>query len=87
MASSSLYDQNDESDNILRPRPIKPGNPMILRALGQENGLKPTQGVESLASAVSRFVLYPKLLTSPAFSSKLKLVVGQLPFLQTPLLR
>ncbi|KAL8948228.1 MAG: hypothetical protein Q9222_005564 [Ikaeria aurantiellina] len=37
MASSTSHQQHDPSDGIVRPRPMKPGNPTILRAQG-ENG-------------------------------------------------
>ncbi|CAL8576525.1 Sterol O-acyltransferase 2 (Sterol-ester synthase 2) [Xanthoria parietina] len=37
MASSSSRQPHDPTDGIVRPRPIKPGNPVVLRAQG-ENG-------------------------------------------------
>ncbi|KAL8635896.1 MAG: hypothetical protein Q9228_006656 [Teloschistes exilis] len=37
MASSTSHQRQDVADGILRPRPLKPGNPGVLRALG-ENG-------------------------------------------------
>ncbi|KAL8709181.1 MAG: hypothetical protein Q9220_006061 [cf. Caloplaca sp. 1 TL-2023] len=37
MASSTAHQRQHSSDGILRPRPLKPGNPTILRAQG-ENG-------------------------------------------------
>ena len=40
MASFSA-DQNGTHDHILRPRAVKPGNPMVLRAQSQEGILKP----------------------------------------------
>lgn len=55
MKSSSLSVQNDGTDNILRPRPIQPGNPMVLRAQSEEGGLKPTHGIDFMPSGVSRF--------------------------------
>lgn len=37
MASSSSRQPHDPTDGIVRPRPMKPGNPVVLRAQG-ENG-------------------------------------------------
>ncbi|KAL8634426.1 MAG: hypothetical protein Q9228_007979 [Teloschistes exilis] len=37
MASSTSHQRHDAADGILRPRPLKPGNPGVLRAQG-ENG-------------------------------------------------
>lgn len=55
MTSSFSVGQNVAADNILRPRPVKPGNPIVLRAQNEEGGLKPSQGVELLSSGVSRY--------------------------------
>ena len=48
--------QNGDTDNILRPRPIKPGNPLVIRAQGEEAGLKSSYGPELVPSGVSRYV-------------------------------
>ncbi|MCJ1342982.1 hypothetical protein MMC31_001171, partial [Peltigera leucophlebia] len=53
MAHSSFSEQSAELDNVLRPRPIKPGNPMVLRTQVQEVGLKPLNGIEALHSEIS----------------------------------
>ena len=56
MASNSGNDH--DHDHILRPRPLKPGNPMVLRAMSEdrESGLKPNGGTEShMPSGISRF--------------------------------
>lgn len=54
---SSSTEQNGVVDNILRPRPIKPENPMVLRAQSEERGLKPNHAVESIPSGISRWAL------------------------------
>lgn len=59
MNSSSYSAQNGGIggiDNILRPRPVQPGNPMVLRAQNEEEGLKPSHGVDLIQSSISRFV-------------------------------
>lgn len=48
--------QNDGTDSIRRPRPIKPGNPMVLRAQSEEGSLKPSHGSEQLPSGISRYI-------------------------------
>ena len=57
MDSPSPHDGSNETDHILRPRPMKPSNPMILRAMSEERGssLKPNGHVESqVPSGISR---------------------------------
>ena len=58
MASSSRNDHDSDHDHILRPRPMKPGNPMVLRAMSEdrESGLKPNGGADShMPSGISRY--------------------------------
>lgn len=55
MASSPP--SNGALDHILRPRPVKPGNPRVLRAQSEdrEGGLKAAGGPESnVQSGISR---------------------------------
>lgn len=80
MAHSSFSEQNGELDNVLRPRPIKPGNPMVLRTQVQEVGLKPFNGIEALPSGISRSVDAQVLMV---YSLTCDVVVGQPLFLQT----
>lgn len=79
MAHSDFSEQNSELDNVLRPRPIKLGNPMVLRTQVQEAGLKPLNGIEALPSGISRFFDAQVLIVSPLTC---QIVVGQPPFLQ-----
>ncbi len=53
MASPILHPQNGGTDHILRPRPVKPSNPMILRAQSEEGTLRPNGQTESQLSAMS----------------------------------
>ena len=46
---------NGGTDHILRPRPVKPANPMILRTQSEEGSLKPDCGGHHQASGVSRY--------------------------------
>lgn len=71
MKSSSYSAQNGGIDNILRPRPIQPGNPMVLRAQNEEDGLKPSHGVDLSQSSLSRFVsiLFKKAIFVNLFHS------------------
>ncbi|KAI4268917.1 MAG: hypothetical protein LQ337_007571 [Flavoplaca oasis] len=39
MASSTSQQPHDTTDGIVRPRPVKPGNPMVLRAQGEDGNL------------------------------------------------
>lgn len=79
MAHSPFSEQNGELDNVLRPRPIKPGNPMVLRTQVQEAGLKPLNSIEAPPSGISRFVDAQFLMVSPL---TFQTVAGQPPFLQ-----
>lgn len=47
-------------DSLIRPRPIKSGNPLIFRSQSEDVGLKPSQGTDAIPSGVSR---YPSPLT------------------------
>ncbi|KAI4209070.1 MAG: hypothetical protein LQ351_007966 [Letrouitia transgressa] len=52
MTQATSHQQHDPSDGILRPRPIKPGNPMVLRAQSEDDALKPI-GITIPASGIS----------------------------------
>lgn len=55
MASSSSLTRNDGPDHIIRPRPVKPSNPMVLRAQSEEGSLKPGNGhIDTVMSGNSR---------------------------------
>lgn len=54
MAANSPSYQNGGTDHILRPRPVKPGNPMILRAQSEEGSLKPNGNHDGQLSGISR---------------------------------
>ena len=59
---SSSYNHTNGGDHIIRPRPMKPGNPMVSRALNEEgSGLKPNgKSTESeLPSGISRYDVLP----------------------------
>ena len=53
MAQTTAHQHHDAFDGIVRPRPVKPGNPMVLRAQSEEDGLKPN-GLPGLPSGISR---------------------------------
>lgn len=53
MASSSSSTQNGGPDHIIRPRPVKPSNPMVLRAQSEEGNLKPNGHVDTILSGSS----------------------------------
>ncbi|MCJ1230443.1 hypothetical protein MMC12_007117 [Toensbergia leucococca] len=53
MAAFTSSQDADGADNILRPRPVKPGNPMVLRALSHEEGLKPNVGPSAPPSGLT----------------------------------
>lgn len=53
MASSSSSTQNIGPDHIIRPRPVKPSNPMVLRAQSEEGNLKPNGHVDTILSGSS----------------------------------
>lgn len=79
MAHSNLSEQNGALDNVLRPRPIKLGNPMVLRTQVQEAGLKLLNAIEALPSGISRFFEAQDLIVAPLTC---QIVVGLPPFLQ-----
>lgn len=61
MASSFSQTQNGGPDNIIRPRPVKPSNPMVLRAQSEERNLKPNGHIDTIImSGVSRYAGYQK---------------------------
>ena len=64
MAANSSSYQNGGTDHILRPRPIKPGNPMILRAQSEEGGLKTNGHHEGQLSGMSRYATFALLVFS-----------------------
>ena len=53
---SFMASQQNEHDHILRPRAIKPGNPMVLRAQSEDRGLKPNGAAEIPSTGVSRYI-------------------------------
>lgn len=79
MAHSAFSEQNGELANVLRPRPIKLGNPKVLRTHVQEDGLKPLNITEALPSEISRFLDAQVFVVS---SLTCQIVVVQPPFLQ-----
>ena len=55
---STSYKHTNGGDHILRPRPLKPGNPVVLRAMSEErSGLKPNGNTadSDVASGISRY--------------------------------
>lgn len=74
MAHSTSHHRHDASDGIVRPRPVKPGNPAVLRAQGEDGGMKANGGpskLEAPASGLSRSdftsargVVTPNVMTS-----------------------
>lgn len=42
-------------DSLIRPRPIKHGNPLVSRTQSEEAGLKPSQGIDAIPSSISRY--------------------------------
>lgn len=54
MASSSSLIQDGGPDHIIRPRPVKPSNPMVLRAQSGEGSLKPNGHIDTVMSGTSR---------------------------------
>ncbi|KAI4134850.1 MAG: hypothetical protein LQ347_001174 [Umbilicaria vellea] len=57
MSSSALHDVQNDPDNIIRPRAVKPGNPMVLRAMSEEGAIKADPTSELLPSDGSRSAL------------------------------
>lgn len=53
MASSSSPNQDFGPDHIIRPRPVKPSNPMVLRAQSEEGSLKPNGHIDTIMSGTS----------------------------------
>lgn len=53
MATSSSQAQNGGPDHIIRPRPVKPSNPMVLRAQSEEGTLKPNGHLDTGLSGAS----------------------------------
>ena len=55
---SGYFPQNAGTDHILRPRAVKPGNPLVQRAQSEEAaGLTINGGADHLPSGVSRYYL------------------------------
>ena len=50
----SANQNRDDADHILRPRAVRPDNPMVLRAQSDERSLKPNIASET-PSGVSRY--------------------------------
>lgn len=57
MSSSARHDVQNDPDNIVRPRAVKPGNPMVLRAMSEEGAIKVDPTSELLPSHGSRSAL------------------------------
>ena len=59
MESASSFDRGYGDDLILRPRPMKPVNPIVLRAMGEDGGgnLKPSghTAESQVSSGISRY--------------------------------
>ncbi|KAI4179315.1 MAG: hypothetical protein L6R41_007911 [Letrouitia leprolyta] len=53
MASSTSLQHHHAIDGIVRPRPLKPGNPMVLRAQEEDGGLKVNGGLSKLETPTS----------------------------------
>lgn len=53
MASSTSLQHHHAIDGIVRPRPLKPGNPMVLRAQEEDGGLKVNGGLSKLETTGS----------------------------------
>src|SRR5436305_9331551 len=62
MSSTAAAFSNDGNGNVLRPRPVKPANPLLLRTQSDNEFLKPN-GITDIPSGVSRLV-YTFLKTS-----------------------
>ena len=61
--ASTASDQSQNGhghDHILRPRAVKPGNPQVLRAQSEDQGLRPNGATDILLSVTSRFVLFSR---------------------------
>ena len=55
MAVPSFQTQNGGPDHVIRPRPVKPSNPMVVRAQSEERVLKPNAHIDTIMSGVSRY--------------------------------
>ena len=55
MASSTSLNQNGGPDHIVRPRPVKPNNPMLLRGQSGEGSLRPSAHIDTVLSSASRY--------------------------------
>ncbi|KAI4177023.1 MAG: hypothetical protein LQ343_000503 [Gyalolechia ehrenbergii] len=53
MASSNSHQHHHVIDGIIRPRPLKPGNPMVLRAQEEHGGLKANGNLSKLENPSS----------------------------------
>lgn len=58
----------ENHDHILRPRAVKPGNPVIIRALGEDgllsvSGNKDASQHNGIASGQTRYALYNLTVT------------------------
>ena len=58
MSSSALHDAQNDADNIARPRAVKPGNPMVLRAMSEEGAIKANPTLETPHTDGSRSLLH-----------------------------
>lgn len=54
---------NGNTDHILRPRPVKPGNPIVLRAQSKEGTLRSNGNYDGIPSGMSRYMPLHSLTT------------------------
>ena len=58
MASTTSHQGHDAADGIVRPRPLKPGNPGVLRAQGENGGHRAALGkLDMPGSGMSRYAI------------------------------
>lgn len=55
MATSTSLAQNRGPEYIIRPRPVKASNPMVLRAQSEDGSHKPNGNADSQLSGNSRY--------------------------------
>lgn len=70
MASSSSPNQDFGPDHIIRPRPVKPSNPMVLRAQSEEGSLKPNGHIDTIMSGTSRYAGFEVLIEEILLNSQ-----------------
>ena len=70
MAYTSAPKQNGGPDHIVRPRPVKPSNPMVTRALSEEGSLKPNGHIDTIMSGSSRYAGHQSRIEAVLISSE-----------------